>query len=61
MNQFFGNAFKVIVVILTVSGFLWFTFNDLAYKYPKARKIVFWYFGILFIFALVTAILAIWL
>lgn len=49
------NLFSILVTIGVVSGFIWFMFND--YLCIKGRRIVFWYFSILFILIIITAII----
>ena len=56
--QFFGTMFKILVVTLTLSGFVWFFVNRYVYKYPTVRKVVFWCFIIGFIVTIAMAVLS---
>lgn len=57
IKPFWNILFKTLVVILTVSGFLWFILNNMVYEYPKVRKTEFWYFIVIFTTIVATAII----
>jgi threonine/homoserine/homoserine lactone efflux protein len=51
----------ILVIIIVASGFVWFAVNSWVYRYyPKFYKVVFWYFGLLFVSIIVSIIISIW-